>query len=77
MAAIGPVDCEPLTLLLPDHAPEAEHAVALRLVHVRVEEMPELTVLGLAWSVTSGARATTVTVADCFAAPPGPAHVSS
>jgi hypothetical protein len=49
---------------LPDHAPAAEHVVALRLLQVSVAEPPEATVLGWAWSVTSGAEVLTVTVAD-------------
>lgn len=78
MAVIGPVDCEPLTPLVPDQAPEAEHEVALLLVQVRVEEPPELTVLGLAWSVTAAGGSVTVTVVDWVAdEPPGPVHASS
>ncbi len=73
----GPVDREPFTFLLPDQAPEAEQAVALTLLQVRVEGLPELTVLGLAWSVSCGAKPATVTVADCVAEPPGPEQVSS
>jgi len=71
------MDCEPLAFLLPDQAPEAEQAVTLRLLQVRVEEPPDLTVLGLACSVTSGAEAVTVTVVDCDAEPPGPVQVST
>jgi len=50
--------------VLPDHAPEAEHAVAFWLDQVSIEEPPELTVLGLACTVTAGGSAVTVTVAD-------------
>jgi hypothetical protein len=71
------VDCEPLADFVPDQAPEASHAVALRLVQVSVAEPPELTVLGLACSVISGAAAVTVTVTPCDAAPPGPVQFSS
>jgi hypothetical protein len=60
----GPVDFEPLGLRLPDHAPPAEHVVALRLLQASVAEPPDATVLGWAWSVTSGAVVLTVTVAD-------------
>jgi hypothetical protein len=77
LAVIGPVDCEPLGLLEPDHAPEAEQAVALVADQVRVEEPPELMLLGLACSATSGAAAVTVMVTPCDAEPPGPVHVSS
>jgi hypothetical protein len=42
------VDCEPLIFLLPFQTPEATHEVALLLLQVSVEELPELTVLGLA-----------------------------
>jgi len=77
LAVTGPVDCEPLAFLLPDHAPEAEHKVAFWLNQVRLDEPPELTVLGSAWSVTVGGKAVTVTVADWLAEPPGPVQVSS
>lgn len=62
--------------MLPDQAPEAEHEVALLLDQVSVEALPELTVLGLALSVTNGAMPGTVTVVDCVAEPPGPVHVN-
>ena len=75
-ALSGPVDCEPLGFRLPDHAPEAEHALAFELVQVSVAEAPAATVLGCAWSVTAGVAALTVTVAACVADPPGPVHVS-
>jgi hypothetical protein len=64
LALIGPVDCEPLGLRLPDHAPEAEHVLAFGLLQVSVAEPPEATVLGWACRVTAGAAAVTVTVAD-------------
>jgi hypothetical protein len=73
----GPLDCDPLMLVLPDHAPEAEHAVAFWLDQLSIEEPPELTVLGLACTVTAGGSAVTVTVADWVAEPPGPVQVSS
>ncbi len=77
MAVSEPEDCEPLSALLPDQEPEAEHAVALLLDQVSVEALPELMVLGLALSVTNGGKDGTVTVTDCVAEPPGPVHVSS
>jgi hypothetical protein len=46
VALSGPVDFEPLGFRLPDHAPEAEHVLAFRLLQVRVAEPPEATVLG-------------------------------
>ena len=49
------MDCEPLMDLLPDHAPEAVHEVALVADHVRVELLPLITELGLAPSVIVGA----------------------
>ena len=77
MVVSEPDDCEPLSALLPDQAPEAEQAVALLLDQVSVEALPELMVLGLALSVTNGGNDGTVTVTDCVAEPPGPVHVSS
>jgi len=46
----------------PDHAPEAEHWVALALVHVRVALPPGSTELGVADSCTTGGGPATVTV---------------
>jgi hypothetical protein len=70
------VDCEPLGPFAPDQAPEALQEAAL-LDQVSVEAPPGLTVLGLAPSVTSGAKPGTVTVADCVAEPPLPVQVSA
>jgi hypothetical protein len=64
LAVNAPVDCEPLKDLLPDHAPEALHAVAFCVDQVSVAAAPELTVPGAAPSVTIGGNAVTVTVAD-------------
>jgi hypothetical protein len=50
--------------LVPDHAPEAEQAVALFVDQVSVEAAPEVTVLGLALSVITGGKPETVTTAD-------------
>jgi len=63
--------------LLPDHAPAAEHCVALLLDHVSVEAPPGAMLLGLADNVTNGGSADTFTIADCVAKPPGPLQVSS
>jgi hypothetical protein len=73
-----PVDWEPLVVLLPDHAPDALHEVALLDDHVRVDAVSLLIVLGLALrlTVTAGvAFALTVTVAVCCAVPPAPEQV--
>ena len=71
------MDCEPLVALLPDHPPEAVHAVALVADQVRVELAPLATVLGLADKVTTGAGGVTETVADWFALPPPPEQASA
>ncbi len=74
-ALIGPLDCEPFGLRLPDQAPDAEQRVALRLDQVSVELPPGTTVLGLAVSLISGAALLTVTIADWLLEPPGPVQV--
>jgi Flp pilus assembly protein protease CpaA len=63
--------------LLPDHDPEAEHAVAFSVVQVMVDALPALTLLGFALRVITGGRLKTLTVAVCVAEPPLPVHVSS
>jgi hypothetical protein len=73
----APVDCEPLGALAPDQAPEAVHADALLLDQLSVEASPDLTVVGLALSVTTAGDPATVTVADWVAEPPTPVQVSS
>jgi hypothetical protein len=70
------VDCEPLTALLPDQAPEAAHEAAFVADQVSVELVPLATVLGLAPSLTEGAGGATETVTDCAAFPPRPAQVN-
>ena len=69
------MDCEPLTGLLPDHAPEAVQAVAFVADQVRVELVPLITELGLALRLMVGAGDFTDTVADCAALPPAPEQV--
>jgi hypothetical protein len=64
------VDCEPLTAIVPDQAPEAVQEVALLADQINVELLPLATVLGLAARVTVGAGEVTDTVADCAALPP-------
>jgi hypothetical protein len=61
----------------PLQAPEDKQVVALTLFQVSVAEPPAATVLGLTCSVTAGAAAVTVTIADCDAVPPGPLQVNS
>jgi hypothetical protein len=63
-------------LKLPDQAPAAEQRNALTLLQESTVEPPALTVLGAAFSVTSGAGSFTVTVVDCVAEPPGPLQVN-
>jgi hypothetical protein len=70
-----PVDTEPLTGSLPDHAPEALHEVALVEDQLSVAALPLVSVLGLAPSVSVGVGEVTVTVADCAALPPVPVQV--
>ena len=69
------MDCEPLTALLPDHAPEAVHEVALVADQVKVALLPLITELGLALKLIVGAGDFTDTVADCAALPPAPVQV--
>ena len=76
MADRAPVDCEPLTALAPDQAPEAVQVVALVALQVRVALAPLLRVLGLTLRLTEGVAALTVTVAVCAAEPPVPVQVS-
>jgi hypothetical protein len=76
LAVSDPVDCEPLTALVPDHAPEAVQDVAFVADQVNVELPPLATVLGLAVKFTVGAGEVTDTVADWVAPPPAPVHVS-
>jgi hypothetical protein len=71
------VDCEPLRPLEPFQAPDAAHDVALVLDQVRVEAVPDFTLLGAALNVTIGALLETVTVAVWVADPPAPVQVSS
>ena len=71
-----PVDCEPLTGLLPDQAPEAEHEVAFATDHISVELVPFAMVLEAARRLTVGADDFTETVADWVALPPAPVQVN-
>ena len=72
----GPVLWLPESGLLPDQAPPALQEVASLDDHVRVEALPELTVVGLATNETVGNGAgSTVTVTDWPALPPAPVQV--
>jgi hypothetical protein len=75
LAESAPVDCEPLTDLVPDQAPDAVQEVALLADQVKVALLPLITELGLALNVTVGAGDFTDTVADCAALPPAPVQV--
>ena len=76
LALSAPVDCETLTGMLPDHAPDAEHDVALTAVQASAELVPLTTELGFAVRLTVGAGDVTDTVADCEALPPAPVQVN-
>ena len=69
------MDLEPLVATDPDQPPEAVQAVALVELQLSVEALPLATLLGLALSVTVGAAALTVTVADWEAVPPEPVQL--
>jgi hypothetical protein len=70
------VDCEPVTAIVPDQAPEAVQAVALVADQVNVALLPLVTALGPTERVTVGVGDLTETVADWTAVPPGPEQVS-
>jgi hypothetical protein len=70
------VVCDPLAGRPPVQPPEAAHEVALVADQLKVATPPFATVLGAAFSVTTGAAALTETLADCDAVPPVPVHVS-
>jgi len=78
VAVSGPVDAVPLVGRVLLHPPDALHAVALVEDHVRVEDPPLVTLVGLAVSVTVGAGGDAVTATDteALALPPAPVHVS-
>jgi hypothetical protein len=64
LADIAPVDCEPLTGLLPLQSPDAVQAVAFVADQVSQEMDPRASVLGDALNCTAGAAELTETVAD-------------
>ena len=69
------MDCEALTALVPDQAPDAVQEVALVADQLRVELLPLTMLLGLAVKVTVGAAEVTDAVVDWNALPPLPVHV--
>jgi hypothetical protein len=73
-----PVDCEPLTPLLPDQPPDAVQAVALAVDQESVELPPLFTLVGLAARVTVGGVVDVCTDTDFEAVvlPPCPVQVS-
>lgn len=64
MADSTPVDCDPLTALLPLQAPDAVQAVAFVADQLSVELVPLVTELGEALKDITGAGDVTETVAD-------------
>lgn len=75
MAVNAPVDCEPVTGLAPDQAPDAVQEVALVADQFSVALLPLVTALGPTLKVTVGAVALMDTVADWAAVPPVPVQV--
>jgi hypothetical protein len=71
----APVDCEPVTGLLPDQAPEAVQAVAFVADQFRVALPPLVMALGPTLKVTAGVGDLMEIVADCTAVPPAPVQV--
>ena len=76
-AVSAPVDCDPLTGMVPLQPPLAEQEVALLADQVSVELLPEVIALGPALNMTVGAPCDAVTVAAWVAPPPGPMQVSA
>ena len=69
------MDCDPLTGLAPDHAPEAVQAVAFVADQFRVALPPRVIALGPTLKVTVGVGDLMETLADWAAVPPAPVHV--
>lgn len=73
----GETGSDPAVASVPPQAPLAAQAVALVLDQVSVALAPLLIVVGVTAIETVGfGAAATVTVADAFALPPVPVHVS-
>lgn len=69
---------EPLSVLVPDHPPDAVQEVALADDQFSVAVPPIATVVGVAVRVTEGAAGcVTVTFTDCVVSPPAPVHVNA
>jgi hypothetical protein len=75
LAERAPVDCDPVTALDPDQAPEATHEVAFAAFQLSVELVPLARVLGEALMLIVGATGFTDTVAVCAAPPSAPVQV--
>jgi len=71
-----PVNHVPLVITGPCQPPLALHSSALLAVHVKVELLPLLIVVGDAVRVTMGAGWVTMTCTVCVIVPPDPVHVS-
>lgn len=69
---------EPFGDFVPVQPPEAVQAVAFELVQLSVDELPLVTVVGVALNDTVGGvgPVATVMVTDCAAEPPAPVQVS-
>ena len=70
------MDCEPVSGLAPDQAPEAMQEVAWAADQFSVALLPRVIALGPTLKVTVGAVALMETVADWAAVPPGPVQDS-
>jgi hypothetical protein len=75
LADNAPVDCVPLTALVPVQPPLALQEVALVADQLKVADVPLAIVLGLLAKVIVGAGCVTDTVATCAAVPPLPVQL--
>jgi len=80
LAVSAPVDWLPEIALLPDHAPEAAHELALVDDQVSVDDAPLAIEVGFALSVTvgdggGGGMPDTLTITEVLALPPEPVQV--
>lgn len=73
----APVDCDPLVVFVPDHAPEAVQLVTFVVSQLRVEALPLVTLVGFAVSVNVGSDGgETDAVTVCDVVPPAPVQLS-